>query len=78
MNSWLKKFGSPWVQNFRQLSAHKDSVAKMYGGLVTVARDLVNFSQIYANGGKLNGEQIVPEAWVQKAGETDTTNGAWW
>ncbi len=59
-------------------SAHKDSVAKMYGGLVTVARDLVKFGQIYANGGKLNGEQIVPEAWVQKAGEIDTTNGAWW
>ena len=59
-------------------SAHKDSVAKMYGGLVTVARDLAKFGQLYANEGYYNGQQIVPEQWVRKAGFMDTTNGAWW
>jgi CubicO group peptidase (beta-lactamase class C family) len=59
-------------------TAHKDSVAKMYGGIVTVARDLARFGSLFLNEGRMNGRQIVPRDWVLKTRQMDTLNGAWW
>jgi CubicO group peptidase (beta-lactamase class C family) len=35
-----------------------------FGGLNAVLRDYARFGQLYLNGGRWKGEQIVPEAWV--------------
>lgn len=36
-----------------------------FGGLNASLRDLARFGWLYANGGRRNGRQIVPEAWVE-------------
>ena len=40
-------------------------VAFVLGGLNLTTRDYARLGQVYANGGKLNGKQIIPQAWVK-------------
>ena len=42
-------------------------VAFVLGGLNLTTRDYARFGQMYANGGRLNGKQIVPEEWVKES-----------
>ncbi|EDQ05455.1 6-aminohexanoate-dimer hydrolase [Sulfitobacter indolifex] len=41
------------------------STAFVLGGLNMTTRDYARFGQMYAQGGQWNGQQVVPEAWVQ-------------
>ncbi len=59
--------------------------AKMYGGLAAAAIDLAKLGRLYLNNGNWNGEQIIPEDWVQISRVADTTEGrsrrysyCWW
>lgn len=36
-------------------------------GISMAARDMLRFGQLYLNGGRWNGEQILPEGWVQSS-----------
>ena len=40
------------------------------------ALDYAKFGRLYLNNGNWNGEQIVPENWVEKSVSRDTTNGS--
>ena len=42
-------------------------VAFALGGLNMRTRDYARFGQMFANGGRWNGQQIVPEAWVAES-----------
>jgi CubicO group peptidase (beta-lactamase class C family) len=42
-------------------------VANTAGGIQLRALDFAKFGQLYKNGGKWNGKQIIPQAWVQKS-----------
>ena len=41
-------------------------VANTAGGIQMKALDFAKYGQLYKNGGKWNGEQIIPEKWVNK------------
>ena len=45
----------------------KDGVEMAFGGLTATARDYAKLGELYRNGGKANGVQIVPEDWVEKS-----------
>jgi CubicO group peptidase (beta-lactamase class C family) len=38
-----------------------------FGGLNATLRDYARFGEMYRNGGRWNGKQIVPEAWVKRS-----------
>lgn len=44
-----------------------DGEVQTGGGLRLSSRDLINLGQMVADGGQWEGEQVVPEAWVNKA-----------
>jgi CubicO group peptidase (beta-lactamase class C family) len=46
-----------------------DKRGRFYGafGIRLRASDMANFGQLFLDGGRWNGQQLVPEAWVQKA-----------
>jgi CubicO group peptidase (beta-lactamase class C family) len=42
------------------------------------ARDFAKFGRLYLHKGTWNGQPIVPEAWVQRSTQVDTTQGSVW
>ena len=46
-----------------------DKRGRFYGafGIRLRASDMANFGQLFLDGGRSNGQQLVPEAWVRKA-----------
>jgi CubicO group peptidase (beta-lactamase class C family) len=48
--------------------------AKGYSGLNTTARDLAKIGQLYLNGGRWRGQQIVSEAWIKASATPDLGN----
>lgn len=58
------------------------------GGLNITTRDYARFGQMFLNGGKWNGEQVIPQSWVQmstieQAGKPEAEDGfgygyQWW
>ncbi len=55
----------------------KNGVAKTYGGLSLTAVDLAKFGRLYKNRGNWNGEQLVPEAWVDSIRNRNFSHGVW-
>lgn len=51
--------------------------AKGYAGLATTARDLAKIGQLYADGGKWRGKQIVSATWVESSVVPDMSNDAY-
>ncbi len=45
-------------------------------GLSVTTRDIAKFGQLYLQKGKWNGQQIISEAWVDKATSYQTSNGS--
>jgi len=53
-------------------SVDKQGIAAGGNGLSMTARDAAKFGLLYANGGKWEGQQIVPEAWVDASTKTQS------
>lgn len=51
---------------------------KAYGGLAACARDLAKFGVLYANKGKWNDKQLIPEWWIERSSQRDTSDGSAW
>jgi CubicO group peptidase (beta-lactamase class C family) len=54
------EYPAQWV-----LDRADGGIEKTESGLVGRAIDFARFGQLYLDGGRANGRQIVPEAWVQ-------------
>lgn len=52
------------------------SVATPTGELWMQARDLLKFAQLYLNGGRWNGNQVVPETWTREALKPQVAQGS--
>jgi CubicO group peptidase (beta-lactamase class C family) len=64
---------------------HKNGIEKTFCCLNARARDFAKIGSLYLHKGKWAGQQLVPENWVAKANNIDTTNGnakwyqcQWW
>ncbi len=64
------EYPAQWV-----LDHADDGIEKTESGLVARAVDFARFGQLYLDGGRANGRQIVPEAWV-KASVTAPAKGS--
>jgi CubicO group peptidase (beta-lactamase class C family) len=64
------EYPAQWV-----LDRAGDGIEKTESGLVARAVDFARFGQLYLDGGRVNGRQIVPEAWV-KASVTAPAKGS--
>lgn len=60
-------------------------IEKTFCCLNTPARDFAKLGSLYLHKGEWRGEQLVPEAWVERSTAVDTTNGSaaryqyqWW
>lgn len=49
---------------------------KVFCCLGATARDYAKFGRLYLNNGYWNGEEVVPQQWVEKSISRDTTNGS--
>ncbi|HKK40724.1 MAG TPA: serine hydrolase [Cryomorphaceae bacterium] len=63
----------------------KDGQEKGFCCLNARARDFAKIGRLYLNRGNWNGEQLVPEEWVERSTRVDTSNGSasyyqyqWW
>lgn len=63
----------------------KDGIEKTFCCLNARARDYAKIGRLYLNKGNWNGEQLVPEEWVERSTEIDSSNGSsknyqyqWW
>lgn len=56
----------------------KDGMEKGFCCLNARARDFAKIGRLYLNKGSWNGEQIVPEKWVERSTELDTTEASEW
>lgn len=56
----------------------KDGVEKSYCCINARARDFAKFGRLYLNGGNWEGQQLVPEDWVNQSIRRDTTQGSSW
>ncbi len=54
------------------LAAYLASIAQPGGGLWSTAGDLLRFARAYLDGGRLDGVDILPEAWVDLMGREQT------
>jgi CubicO group peptidase (beta-lactamase class C family) len=57
-------------------SKDKKGEDKTFCCMGATALDYAKFGRLYLNNGNWNGEQIVPEKWVEKSVSRDTTNGS--
>ena len=67
------------------LDSHDSGFEKMESGLNAVARDYARFGLLFANDGRVAGEQVVDEEWVRLATSSRRTGGPadfyafhWW
>jgi CubicO group peptidase (beta-lactamase class C family) len=61
------------------------AVSGAYGGLTMRARDMAKFGYLYLQGGRWNGQQVVPRAWVEESVRPHIATGTgaeygyfWW
>jgi CubicO group peptidase (beta-lactamase class C family) len=65
------------------LDSHTSGFEKMESGLNAIARDYARFGLLFADGGRVGGRQVVPEAWVAyatsgEAGPDPHYAAHWW
>lgn len=56
----------------------RDGLEKAFCCINARARDFAKFGRLYLNGGKWNGQQIVPADWVAKSTSINTDPGSAW
>lgn len=78
---WSKigsEFDAQWI-----IDNKKDKNAKTFFGFSATARDFAKLGTLYIKGGKINGNQIISESWVNASTNPDTLfkreyNNHWW
>ncbi|MAX81390.1 MAG: serine hydrolase [Crocinitomicaceae bacterium] len=56
----------------------KDGLEKTFCCLNARARDFAKLGELYLHQGNWQGQQLVPETWVEQSTKIDTTNGSKW
>ena len=59
------------------IDSKRKKAPEAYCCLNAAARDFAKFGLLYLNKGRYNGQQIVPEAWVEKSTQPDFDNGCY-
>ncbi|MEO1713791.1 MAG: serine hydrolase, partial [Bacteroidota bacterium] len=61
-----KLFGPLGIEDYRWQQTPQ-GVGNTAGGLGMRARDLAKFGQLYQNGGRWQGQQVLPQSWVNES-----------
>ncbi len=61
------------------VDSKKHQNERTFGGFIAKSRDLLRFGKLFLDNGQWNGQQIVPQVWIEQIKKRkEGKNGQWW